>query len=504
MEASIKISFFKSIKFKIFLMLFIFFLSFFTFTFIAIKILFRNRFQEIENQRVVTNLKQVTNIFNYSLENINVKTSDWSAWDDTYEFIVDKNKDYVESNLELGSISNLNINFMIFLNNDAQIVASIGIDLNTKKEIAIPQDLIDLLTKDSPILKHEGVDDSQTGVLKLQDGSLMFASRPIVTSNREGPTRGTLIFATFLDKKEIDVLSNLSQVPVEIVAVGEQESLLKGGKQAISILDENSILGYSLVNDFFGIPAFIIKVTSSRDITLEGSQATRYYSLIYLIGGGIFLITIMFILTKKFLKRVINLAKEISKGVIVSESKERDELAALVGIVKTAFDERELAQVRFKQVAENAGNWIWEVDKNGVYTYSNLIVEKILGYKPEDLVNKLHFYDLFAPEVKEGLKKAALEAFSKKEVIKNLSNLNVHKNGTKVLIETSCSPFLDNKGELLGYRGVDTDVTLQKKTEEDIKKRAEELERINSLMTGRELKMVEMKKEIEELKKNIK
>ena len=60
---------------------------------------------------------------------------------------------------------------------------------------------------------------------------------------------------------------------------------------------------------------------------------------------------------------------------------------------------------RFSQIAENAVEWIWEVDDNGLYTYASPIGEKILGYKPEEIVGKKHFYDLFHPEGKEETKK---------------------------------------------------------------------------------------------------
>ncbi len=158
---------------------------------------------------------------------------------------------------------------------------------------------------------------------------------------------------------------------------------------------------------------------------------------------------------------------------------------------------------RFRQVAEGAEEWIWEVDKEGLYTYASPVIERILGYKPEEIVGKKHFYDLFTPDVREDLKKAALAAFAKKETFKNFLNPNIHKNGDIVLLETSGSPVLDEKGNLLGYRGADMDVTARKKTEEELKNRAEELEQANKLMVGRELRMAEMRKEIDELKKRL-
>ena len=130
---------------------------------------------------------------------------------------------------------------------------------------------------------------------------------------------------------------------------------------------------------------------------------------------------------------------------------------------------------RFRQVVESAGDWIWEVNVEGLYTYASPIIERVLGYKPEEVVGKKHFYDHFAPDVKEGLKKAALEAFAKRESIKGFVNPNVHKNGSTVIMETSGTPIIDEKGNLCGYRGADKDITGRLQKEKELKKVHEEL-----------------------------
>jgi two-component system sensor histidine kinase/response regulator len=124
-----------------------------------------------------------------------------------------------------------------------------------------------------------------------------------------------------------------------------------------------------------------------------------------------------------------------------------------------AEQSRRESDERFRQVAENAVEWIWEVDPNGVYRYCNPMVQQVLGYAPDELVGKMHFYDLFAPSIREELKNAALAAFDRREPFRNFVNPNVHKDGSLVIMETSGVPVLDDAGNLLGYRGTDLDVT---------------------------------------------
>jgi PAS domain S-box-containing protein len=122
---------------------------------------------------------------------------------------------------------------------------------------------------------------------------------------------------------------------------------------------------------------------------------------------------------------------------------------------------------RFRQVAEAAGEWIWEVDADGLYTYTNSVVEDILGYQPEEIVGQMHFYDFCAPQVRDEFKQATFAAFARKEPIRHLVNRNCRKNGEEVILMTSGLPVVDAHGHLLGYRGTDTDITRSKRLEEE-------------------------------------
>ncbi|MCK4352834.1 PAS domain S-box protein [candidate division WOR-3 bacterium] len=170
--------------------------------------------------------------------------------------------------------------------------------------------------------------------------------------------------------------------------------------------------------------------------------------------------------------------KDKSKEQLINELvKMRQRIAELEELEtehKRMEEELRESNKRFRDIVENALEWIWEVDANGKYTYVSHVVEKILGYKPEEILEK-HFYDLFYPEDREKLKKVAFKVFAKKQSFSEFKNRNMHKNGKTVWLSTSGVPILDEKGTLLGYRGADIDITECKRAEEELKSSSEQL-----------------------------
>jgi PAS domain S-box-containing protein len=120
----------------------------------------------------------------------------------------------------------------------------------------------------------------------------------------------------------------------------------------------------------------------------------------------------------------------------------------------------------FRSLVETSSDWIWEVDKAGFYTYASPKVEELLGHKPEEVVGKRPFDFMPADEAQKIEKIFLEEITSSKKSFSKLENINLHKDGHAVVLETSGVPFFDTDGELLGYRGIDRDITERKQTEE--------------------------------------
>ncbi|MEA2083939.1 MAG: PocR ligand-binding domain-containing protein, partial [Thermodesulfobacteriota bacterium] len=129
---------------------------------------------------------------------------------------------------------------------------------------------------------------------------------------------------------------------------------------------------------------------------------------------------------------------------------------------------------RFKSIAESMSDWIWEIDRDGVYVYCSKNIKDVLGYTPEEFLGKTPF-DIMPPSEKERVGTNFTEIFKKNRSFRNLENWCLTKDGQLVCLLTSGIPVFDEKGEFAGYQGVDSDVTARKWAEEQLKKTNQEL-----------------------------
>jgi PAS domain S-box-containing protein len=123
-----------------------------------------------------------------------------------------------------------------------------------------------------------------------------------------------------------------------------------------------------------------------------------------------------------------------------------------------------VSEDRFRGIVNSMADWIWEVASDGRYTYCSKRVEKVLGYSPNEMIGKTPF-DFMSPDKVQRNRNAFRKIVVEKSSIKKMENWNIRKDGRLVCLLTTGEPILSEDGDLLGYRGVDTDITERKRAE---------------------------------------
>ena len=130
------------------------------------------------------------------------------------------------------------------------------------------------------------------------------------------------------------------------------------------------------------------------------------------------------------------------------------------------------SEQRLRDITFSIADWVWEVDENGVYTYTSQKGFDYFGISRENVIGKTPF-DFMLPDEAKRVSAILAQIVAKKEPIKDFENWNIGKNGEKICLLTNGVPIIDKYGNLKGYRGVDKDITEQKRAAEALRESEE-------------------------------
>ncbi len=152
-------------------------------------------------------------------------------------------------------------------------------------------------------------------------------------------------------------------------------------------------------------------------------------------------------------------------------------------------------------IIENSGDSIITTNIEGKITLWSAGARNMFGYTQEEILGK-NIEMLYPEELQEERKKWQ-KAILAGEIARNIRTQVYNSNGELVNISLTLSPMLDMEGNPVGTIGVSKDITDVLEAEKKLTDKIEELEKWQKLTVGREVKMVELKKEIQDLKKSL-
>jgi two-component system sensor histidine kinase/response regulator len=162
-----------------------------------------------------------------------------------------------------------------------------------------------------------------------------------------------------------------------------------------------------------------------------------------------------------------------------SEGKLKRYLGIVMDITERKKAELALAESekRFQDIVEASADWVWEVDTEARYTYVSDSVESMLGYLPAEILGRTPFH-LMPPEeaARVGAEFAAIVEWQTS--FRDLANINIHKDGHLLHVQTNGTPVFDAQGRFAGYRGLDRDVTQMRLAEKELDDYRQHLEKL--------------------------
>lgn len=272
----------------------------------------------LEDKYIIENVERTKKEIFKEIEVLDTIVMDWAVWDNSYQFMIDKNPDYIKANLSEDTLNNLKVNIMLFIDNKGNLVHGEGYDLQKKENVPIDEALLKYI-KDHSLLQNNDVKYRKSGIITLNGKDLILLSIcPILTSAGEGPINGYIVLgANFTEKKIADIGEELSsEIKLTFLKDFEYDRKffdLKDDKIQIDAVSDQKIIGRAFLDDIDGKHLLLLSIEKNRDINNIGEAGIK--ATLWLLLGLFFLFAIIItvILDRGILLRFQELSNDIRK-----------------------------------------------------------------------------------------------------------------------------------------------------------------------------------------------
>lgn len=255
----------------------------------------------------------------YHLDNL---CHDWASWTDTYNYAKTRDQDYQKNNLLDDTLDKIKINLLAIYGTDNRLVWKKISGPAHEDQVELEILGADTLSPGHMLLDFDRTDALKnwavTGVVNTRYGPLLLSSRPILTTNQEGPPAGTILMGRFLSKEVIASLKSQIRVDFQILLPGINgksdtfQALSDAIAQSRGYLvrpSDKVLTMFALYNDISLNPAFIIETDFPRKITASGLKAIRSSMILMTCCTVIVLLILLFLVRILIVKPIYTLTE---------------------------------------------------------------------------------------------------------------------------------------------------------------------------------------------------
>lgn len=373
---------------------------------------------QFERELAINELERFQRSFEKELLYLNRTCADYSWWDDTYEFVINKNETFRRTNLLPQTYEENNINMILIINTSGEVIYGEWYNLDKKQKEKLPVEFsIPKIALTHPLLTFDNPKSGRFGIISTNYGKVAVASNTILQSNLEGEPRGVFIMGKLLDDNFWENIKNQVLLDVNVYPYIEKDKLIFNAsnyhineEKIIQIQEskDGKLLLWDVIKDIYGHPLLLIRLTHTQNI-LSSSETIQFrgitgFILIMVLG----IIALWIAIKKQIISPLQDLTQNIRNSTyresitFLPNIEKSDEIALLiVHFNRMAYKINKLLEEKSKLVEEIAKREqyldfiinsvpcvILEIDCNGTIKTINSAIEEITRLSPNDVINR--------------------------------------------------------------------------------------------------------------------
>ncbi|MFA6239796.1 MAG: PAS domain S-box protein [Candidatus Hydrogenedentales bacterium] len=444
------------------------------FTLLVFRISFLVRSAELaDKQEIARSTVLALKLLEKELHELDRVAVDYASWNDTYEFMLNRETAFLDSNFQDSTFSSNRLSLAILADTEGGPVFVSTFDLERGLRYPSDEEVVQRLLEDQGLLRRANSNGGVTGLWIMGDAPMLLAYRPILKSDLTGPPHGTLVFGRCVDSELLAGLNDLLGKRVEIVRL-DNPSLPQALQHAIQtatalaepvveLRDEYSAVGFGLLWDGNANASCVLKCEGVR-----ADKESFYYTAALVAGtllaglviSGLASLVLLDQLVFKRLTRLRDFVADVRERrdySLRAEEKGGDEIYELATVFNGLLEslqvnlaERaraslalEANEARHRALLQHSSDIIALLDKSGATVYVSPSVQRILGRAPEALLGK-RLTELVYADEKKACENVFRRVVARKDMALAVEFRARHADGTLHWIEAVAQNLLDH------------------------------------------------------------
>lgn len=381
-------------------------------TYLGSKHFLMQSFLELEYDRAHRDLARIDESLDQINHSLYTFTSDWSHWNDLYDYVQGKNPQFVPNNLNMSAYVNSNINLMTFWDNNNKLVVGSSIDTDNQKIAPYHSGLEKYIYPGSTLFDRKDVNNDLRGYILTDKGIMLIAACAITDGDKLQPPLGVAIFGRDLNKAMLDKIVETTKTNVSLLlpdqikgdtslkAIYEQLAKDPAGHFSAAI-SKDALHGYTLIKDINSKPIGMFRMITPRAIYLTGDKAVKYYLMSFIVLAIIFSLLMLWLLRVLIIKRLERLDRQVAyigdKNAIKQrvDASGNDELTSVSKEINHMLD---IIQASQEQLEHRVEERTEELQKTNIQLQDEITerksVERELTVHKEHLIRLAHYDNL--------------------------------------------------------------------------------------------------------------
>lgn len=369
-------------------------------------------FLELEKDRANRDLARVNQALDQIDYSLYTYSSDWSHWNDLYDYMLGKNPSFVPNNLNMTAFTNSTINMISYWDSQGKLMIGTSVDTDNAKYVGYPPGLEKYIYPGSLLLDRKDVNNDIRGFVFTKRGIMMIAANAVTDGDKIKPPLGVSIFGRILSPKIMQKIQDTTKLNLELYLPDQIKSnkelsdtfkLIAQNKEGMSNhpISSDTLQGFTIIKDIYQKPIGMIQMTSPRSIYMTGQKAIQYYLISFVALGILFSLLMIWLLRALIIKRLEHLDNDVAE---ISEKNElsrrvneqgNDELSSVAHQINNMMNIIEASHLKLEhRVTERTQ----ELQKTNVQLEQEIAerksVEKELIIHKEHLVRLAHYDNL--------------------------------------------------------------------------------------------------------------